>query len=99
MEDSKVVYHLPRLPGNSSWDVKGKRFSGSSHWKISPHVKESGFQNPGNFCIWNPESWKFLLVESGILGLGIRNTGVGIRNPTNNSNPESKFHLKRSGIQ
>ena len=24
--------------------------------------------------------------------LGIRNTGVGIRNPTNNSNPESKFH-------
>ena len=57
----------------------------------SPHVKESGFRNPGNFCIWNPESWKFLLVESGILGLGIRNTGLGIRNPTNNSNPESKF--------
>ena len=51
----------------------------------SPHVKESGFRNPGNFCIWNPESWKFLLVESGILGLGIRN-------PTNNPNPESKFH-------
>ena len=53
-----------------------------------------GIQIPesGNFCIWNPESWKFLLVESGILGLGIRNTGVGIRNPTNNSNPESKFH-------
>ena len=41
----------------------------------SPHVKESGFRNPGNFCIWNPESWKFLPVESGILGLGIRNTG------------------------
>ena len=49
-----------------------------------------------------PESGKFLhlesgileilLVESGILGLGMRNTGVGIRNPTNNSNPESKFH-------
>ena len=65
----------------------------------SPHVKESGFRNPENFFIWNPESWKFLLVESGILGLGIRNTGVGIRNPTNNSNPESKFHWKRSGIQ
>ena len=57
--------------------------------KNSPHVKESGFRNPRNFCIWNPESWKFLLLESGILGLGIRNTGVGIRNPTNNSNPES----------
>ena len=40
----------------------------------------------------NSESCKFLLVESGILSFGIRNTGVGIRNPTNNSNPESKFH-------
>ena len=59
---------------------------------ISPHVKESGFRNPGNFCFWNPESWKFLLVESGILCLGIRNTGVGIGNPTNNPNPESKFN-------
>ena len=36
---------------------------------------------------------KFLLVESGILGLGgIRNTVQGIRNPTNDWNPESKFH-------
>ena len=34
MEDSKVVYHLPRIPGNSSWDVNGKRFFSSSHWKI-----------------------------------------------------------------
>ena len=39
-----------------------------------------------------PESEKLLLVESGILGLGIRNTAVGIRNSTNNWNPESKFH-------
>ena len=62
-----------------------------------PHVKESGFRNPGNFCIWNSESCKFLLVESGILGLGIRNTGVGIRNPSSTEkdlesskwNPES----------
>ena len=65
----------------------------------SPHVRESGFRNPGNFYIQNPESWKFLLVESGILGLGIRNTAVRIRNPTNNWNPESKFHCIRSGIQ
>ena len=28
-----------------------------------------------------PESWKFFLVESGILGFGILNTAQGIRNP------------------
>ena len=35
-----------------------------------------------------PESGKFLLVESGILGFGIRN-------PTNDWNPESKFYWQR----
>ena len=25
---------LPQIPGNSGWDVNGKRFFGSSHWKI-----------------------------------------------------------------
>ena len=52
-------------------------------WISSPHghVKECGFRNPVNFCMSNPGSWKFLLVESGILGLWIRNTAVGIRNP------------------
>ena len=39
-----------------------------------------------------PESWKYLLVESGILGLGIRNA-------INDWNPESKFHWKRFRIQ
>ena len=29
-----VVYHLPQIPGNSGWDVNGKRFYGSSHWII-----------------------------------------------------------------
>ena len=38
----------------------------------SPRVRECGFQNPRNFCWWNPESGQ-LLVESGILGFGIRN--------------------------
>ena len=42
-----------------------------------------------------PESVKFLLVESGILGFGIRNTGQGNRNPTKGWNPESNFYLKR----
>ena len=38
-----------------------------------------------------PESRNFLLVESGILGFGIRNPALGIRNPTKDWNPESKL--------
>ena len=30
-------------------------------------------------------------MESGILGFGIRNTAQGVRNPTNDWNPEFKF--------
>ena len=41
--------------------------------------------------IRNPESGKFLLLESEILGFGIRNTAIGIRNPTYDWNLESKF--------
>ena len=36
-----------------------------------------------------PESKNFLLVESGILGFGIRNPALRIRNPTKDWNPES----------
>ena len=46
----------------------------------SPHVRESGFRNPGIFCFWNPESWA---LESGIQhcesGILLK---IGIRNPT-----------------
>ena len=28
---------------------------------ISPHVRKSTFWNLETFCLWNPESWKFLL--------------------------------------
>ena len=38
---------------------------------------------------------EFLLVESGILGFGIRNTAQGVRNPTNDWNPEFKFHWQK----
>ena len=31
-------------------------------------------------------------MESEILGFGLRNTAQGIQNPTNDWNPESKFH-------
>ena len=34
-------------------------------------------------------------VESGILGFGIWNTALGIRNSSNDWNPESKFHSQR----
>ena len=50
--------------------------------------RESGIQNPGKFCFWNPESW---VLEYGIpLTIGIRipsstdkdwNPVRGIRNP------------------
>ena len=33
-EFTLVVYHLPNIPGNFCWDVNGKRFFVSSHWKI-----------------------------------------------------------------
>ena len=47
--------------------------------------------------LWNIEgirilqSGKLLLVESGILGFGIRDTAARIRNFTSDWNPESKF--------
>ena len=43
-----------------------------------------------------PESGKILLMESEILGFGIQNTAQGIRNPTNDWKPESKFHWLES---
>ena len=49
----------------------------------SPRLLKSGFWNAENFCLWNPESRKNLLVESRILGFGFRNTVQGIRNLTN----------------
>ena len=43
------------------------RLPNSSH-----HVRVSGFQNPGNACLWNPYPVKILLVEFGVVGFGIR---------------------------
>ena len=45
----------------------------------------------GKLCLWNQESKKILLLESGILGFGIRNSTQEIWNPTSDWNPESKF--------
>ena len=47
----------------------------------SLHVREYGFWNPENF-----------VVDSGILGFGIWDTAQGIRNPTDDWNPESRLY-------
>ena len=62
---------------------------------VSPTVRDFQFENLGNFYLWNPESGKVLLVQSGFLGFGIRNTAQRIRNSTNDWNPESTFHWQR----
>ena len=61
--------------------------------------------NSIKFCFWNPESGKILLVVSGILSFGIRNTARGIRNRNReidwNRELKSRIHvpLTRTGIQ
>ena len=40
----------------------------------------------------NLDSYFSFLEKSRVLGLGIRKRAVGIQNPTNNWNPESKLH-------
>ena len=57
---------------------------------ISPYVGESGFQNQGIFCLYESGLREKFVLESGILGFGIRNTAQGIRNPTDDWNPKSK---------
>ena len=44
--------------------------------------------------IWILESENFLLVKSENFASGIRNTALGIRNPTNNWNPKCKVHCQ-----
>ena len=70
--------------------------------KASAHVRESGFWNPWNFCVWNLESWalesRIQLKESEIL------LRIGIRNPIQGSarkdwNQVSGIRNPRLGIQ
>ena len=59
-------------------------------------------RNPRNVCLWNPENEIFLLVESGILGFGIRNRSQGIRNPNLRFETEIQAPVTKkteSGIQ
>ena len=57
-EMTKVVYHLPQIPGNSGWDVNGKRFFCSSHWKIPGTNGNSEKVVP--FSRLGRSEWKFV---------------------------------------
>ena len=52
---------------------------------LIPHVRKSGFQNPGIFCLWNPES-------------GIRNPGTFCLWNSESWASETGMQLKESGI-
>ena len=57
-------------------------FNVVNSFAFSPQVRLSGFRNREIF----------FLVQYGILGFRIRNSSLGIQNPANDCNPESKFH-------
>ena len=76
-----------------SLDLEGRILGGayfrSNAIPSSPHIRESEFRNPGNFCLWNRRYWA---LESGIQlkESGIPST-IGIQNPSSNDkywNPE-----------
>ena len=56
--------------------------------KASAHVRESGFWNRGNFCLWNLESWA---LESGIQ---LKESGILLR-----IGIQSKVPLEKTGIK
>ena len=67
---------------------------------ISPLVRESGFPNPGKFCLWNREFWA---LESGIQLKEFRiPLRIGIQNPSSTDedwNQLSGIRNPRRGIQ
>ena len=54
-----------------------KKYRRKSNWVFLPNVRESGFGSPGNFCLWNPESGKFLLVAN--LGSWVLESGIQLK--------------------
>ena len=83
------------VPRIFQWDKPKKRLPFTSQQNFrefvvnNPCRNSSNGKESGNLCLWNLESRKILLVESAILGYGIRNqlneSGIPL-------NPESKFH-------
>ena len=51
-------HHLPQIPGNSGWDVNGKRFFGSSRGKIPGTNGNSEKVVP--FSRLGRSEWKFV---------------------------------------
>ena len=103
-----LFFHISSCSG--AYDFNMKTPQANSHVNITCSVL--GKQNiklklkrstpilaltPENIQFNVREFEKFLLVESGILGFGIRNTAQGIQNPGNDRNPKSTFHWQ-SGI-
>ena len=72
--------------------------SGGQHYPTSEQP-EPGFQHLGNFCFWNPETGRFLLQESGILGFEIHKSAHRIWNPTSDWNSDPSLTDKESRIQ
>ena len=66
----------------------------NAEWYKKPlHVHDFA---PSRMRILNPESEKIVPAESGIFrGFGVRSAAQGIRNPTNDWNPEPNFHWQR----
>ena len=88
--DSPENYERDKVWENASLFLKEVSF----HWHRPRGWLSSKHQSFRP--MWgNPESGKFLLLESAILGFGIRNTVQGIWNRTNDWNSESKFYWQR----
>ena len=85
-------YNLVSVIRTYSWEWKYLHFQ----WLVtvrsySWYARWSGLRNPGNICLWNPESRKYLLVESRIQ----ETFACGIWNPGHicSWNLESRKHL------
>ena len=63
---------------------------------VSPHIRQSGFQNRENFCSWNPQS-RSLGSEIQAQGIHESSTGQGISNPV--PGIQSGMHSLQSIIQ
>ena len=57
--ENMVVYHLPQIPGNSGWNVNGKRLFSSSHWKIPGTNGNS--EKVVRFSRLGRSEWEFVL--------------------------------------
>ena len=58
--DILIVYRLSQIPENSGWDVNGKSFFGSSHWKIPGTNGNSEKVVP--FSRLGRSEWKFVTI-------------------------------------